>query len=148
VRADQFKAQLDLLAETGSRILPLPDIVSAVQCSGSLPDRAIAITIDDAYRSVCTVAYPILKARKIPFTVFVNTDPVDRHHLGFMTWDQLREMHHNGVTLASHCAAHDTLIEREPGEQKTVWFTRVRQNIERCQKCLETEIGSSAGKCQ
>ena len=92
IRVEQLEAQLDYLSSNGYTVVPLADVVAAIRGGGELPDRALAITVDDAYRSVYSVGYPIFKARGLPFTVFVATDPVDGGQADFMTWDQMREM--------------------------------------------------------
>ena len=66
------------LANGDYNIWPLDKIVAHLQQGLELPDKTIAITIDDAYLSVFTEARPRLKALNFPYTVFVATQPVDR----------------------------------------------------------------------
>ena len=55
-------------------------------------DAGVVLTFDDGYRSVYETAYPLLKARGWPFTVFLCPEGIDRGRGPVMTWDQLREM--------------------------------------------------------
>ena len=71
----------------------------------SLPDRAVAITIDDASRSILSEALPRLSAAGLPFTVFVDTDSVGRVG-GALTWDEVRALEAAGATIGAHGAAH------------------------------------------
>jgi peptidoglycan/xylan/chitin deacetylase (PgdA/CDA1 family) len=143
VRVKQLEAHLDHLSKEKYAVLPLSKIMAAIKELSALPDRTVAITIDDAYLSVYEVAYPKFKALGWPFTVFVNTDPIDQRMRGYMSWDQLREIHANGATLANHCANHDSLIGRRPGETSHLWLERIRENIERAQTRLKKEIGTA-----
>ena len=68
IRVEQFEAQLEHLQEAGYTIVPLADVVSALTQGTPLPDRAVAVSIDDAYRSVYDVAFPRLSAPGYPFT--------------------------------------------------------------------------------
>jgi len=67
--ARQFGALVDLIAGNFN-ILPLREAADRLR-RGALPSRAICITFDDGYANNCTVALPILAARRVPATVFV-----------------------------------------------------------------------------
>ncbi len=102
----QFEVHLDELKTGGYTVLPVPEIVAALTAGDPLPDRAVGITIDDAYSSVYHEAWPRLKEAGFPFTLFVATDAVDGGGHGFMTWEQIRELAAAGVTIGHHGAAH------------------------------------------
>ena len=92
IRIDQFEAHLKELSEGGYKVLALPTILSALKRGEELPDKTIALTIDDAYLSVYTAAWPRLKAARFPFTLFVATNPIDANLRNYMNWDQIREL--------------------------------------------------------
>ncbi|MDQ4120855.1 MAG: polysaccharide deacetylase family protein [Acidobacteriota bacterium] len=77
VSAAQFRAHLEFL-KANYRVLPLAEIAENLRGRKSLPDNAAAITIDDGYRDVFDIAFPVLKQFQIPATVFVITDFLDR----------------------------------------------------------------------
>ena len=54
IRLDQFDAHLEKLSNGNYSVWPLAKIVSHLQKDMPLPDRTVAITIDDAYLSVLT----------------------------------------------------------------------------------------------
>ena len=103
---EQFETQLDELKTGGYSVLPVPEIVAALTEGRPLPDRAVGITIDDAFSSVYREAWPRLKEAGFPFTLFVSTDAVDDGAPGIMTWEQIRELAAAGVTIGHHGAAH------------------------------------------
>ena len=109
IRIDQFEEQLTELRTGGYTVLPVPEILEKMRTGAELPDRTVAITIDDAYASVYAKAWPRLKKAGLPFTLFVATDPIDRASPGYMTWDQIRELHAAGVTIGSQTASHPHL---------------------------------------
>ncbi len=106
LRLDQLDAHIAELANGKYHVLPLPEIVAAIADKKPLPDRTIALTIDDAYLSVYTKAWPRLKKAGLPFTVFVSTGPIDRGFKDMMTWDHLRELAAGGVTIGGHSVTH------------------------------------------
>ncbi len=106
IRLDQFDAHLEKLANGNYTILPLAKIIRHMQDGTVLPDRTVAITIDDAYLSVYTEAWPRLKAKGFPFTIFVATDPIDEGHPNYMTWDQIRQLQASGIGIGSQTKSH------------------------------------------
>src|SRR5690606_14501793 len=111
-----------------------------------LPDKVVAITIDDAYASVYTRAFPLLKKYGMPFTVFVSTDAIDEGPGDFMSWQQLRELQAAGVTIANHSATHDYLVRRNDVESDSARLARVREDIERAQRRLQEELGEGVNE--
>ena len=120
IRLEQFDAHLERLQSGDFTVWPLPRIVEYLQTGQPLPDRTVAITIDDAYLSVYEEAWPRLKALNMPFTVFVATQPIDANRYGYMSWDQIRELQAGGVAIGSqtrtHPHMHKISIERSKSE--------------------------------
>ncbi|MFV1959746.1 MAG: polysaccharide deacetylase family protein, partial [Planctomycetota bacterium] len=52
------------------RVLPLEQALT-LRAAGRLPPRSLAITFDDGYENVRTVAAPVLAALDLPATVFL-----------------------------------------------------------------------------
>ena len=106
IRLDQFDSHLAELQAGGYTVLPVPEIIAAIKAGRPLPERAVGITIDDAYLSVYTEAWPRLRKAGFPFTLFVATDAIDRAFVSYMSWDQIRDLRDNGVTIGSQTATH------------------------------------------
>ncbi|MBT3535988.1 MAG: polysaccharide deacetylase family protein [Rhodospirillaceae bacterium] len=111
VRMDQFEAHLAEISTGGYKVMPLRDIISAFRRQESLPDRAIALTIDDAFLSLHNRAWPLLKKAGLPFTLFVATDAIDARRPGYMSWSQLRALVAAGVGIGSQTGSHPHLPE-------------------------------------
>ena len=72
--------------------------------------KEILITIDDAFESFYTEAWPYLKENKIPFILFVSTEPVGKN--GYMTWEQIIEIEKSPLgTIGHHSHTHEYLID-------------------------------------
>jgi poly-beta-1,6-N-acetyl-D-glucosamine N-deacetylase len=106
ISVEQFEIHLGELGRGGYTILAVPEILDAIDRGTELPDRTVGLTIDDAYLSVYTEAWPRLREAGYPFTLFVATNAVDGGYAGQMTWDQIREMAAAGVTIGAHTASH------------------------------------------
>lgn len=106
-RLDQLEAQIAELKDGGYHVLPLPQVVATLQAGGPLPDKTVALSVDDAAPSVWEVAWPRFRAARLPFTVFVSTDEIDRDGGDRLSWDQLRAMVASGlVTIGTKGAGH------------------------------------------
>ncbi|MGE0095911.1 MAG: polysaccharide deacetylase family protein [Alphaproteobacteria bacterium] len=114
IRLEQFEAHLKELKSSGYTVLPLTEIVSAFAAGRALPDRTVAITIDDAVASVYTRAWPRLKQAGLPFTLFVSTEAHDKRFKDYMTWDQIRELKEAGVTIGNHSVTHGHMVDQTP----------------------------------
>ncbi len=106
IRLDQFDAHLEELQSGGYTVLSVREILATLQAGQALPERTVGITIDDAYLSVYNEAWPRLRRAGFPFTLFVATDAIDREFTSYMSWDQIRDLRANGVTIGSQTASH------------------------------------------
>ena len=93
-------------------LLSLKEIVRRLKAGEGFPQKSVGVSIDDAYKSVYTEAWPRFKKAGIPFTLFVATEPVDRGYAHYMTWDQIRELASDPlVTIASQTATHPHMVD-------------------------------------
>jgi len=143
VTPERFQKHMDYIAENDFEVVPLEDLVERLKAGKALPDKTVAITFDDAYDSVYDTAFPLLKERGWPFTVFVNTDPVNANRNGFNSWDELREMADAGATIANHSASHSHMQRRKSGESRSDWEARIKREVVDAEKRIEKETGQS-----
>lgn len=137
----QFLEQVELLEEGGYSVIPLIDVLEALESGADLPDKSVALTFDDAYESILHEAMPVLRARNWPFTVFVSTEAVDQGFNGYLNWEQLRELGRNGASIGNHSVSHAHLVRKLEGESTGDWFRRVGSEIDQAQARLKAELG-------
>ena len=130
---EQFETHLEELSTGGYTILPLAEVVDKMRNGGDLPDRAVAITFDDAFISVYEEAFPRLARYGFPFTLFIATQAIDRGLKGYASWDQIREMQASGVDIGSQAHTHPHM-HRIPLE-------RARQEIVQSNQRFIEELG-------
>ena len=81
----------------------------------SKKDKKILLTVDDGFKSFYDNAWPYLKEKKIPFILFVSTEPVGNN--GYMTWDQIKEIDkHEFAIIGHHSHSHEYLIDKSQDE--------------------------------
>ena len=77
--------------------------------------KKILLTIDDGFQSFYETCMAIFKKNKIPFILFVSTEPMGNR--GYMTWDQLKEMEKDEfAVIGHHSHSHEYLIEKSNQE--------------------------------
>ncbi|WP_345335827.1 polysaccharide deacetylase family protein [Ferrimonas pelagia] len=139
----QFSEQMAYLADNNFNVVPLALALDAIKAGKELPAKSVVITFDDGYANIAINGHPILKQYDFPYTVFVNLEPIEQNRRNMMDWDTLREIAAEGATIANHSYAHDHLIRRLPGEDQAGWEQRIKQDIERTEAAIQTEIGHS-----
>jgi peptidoglycan/xylan/chitin deacetylase (PgdA/CDA1 family) len=133
-RLDQLDAHIEELTSGKYAVLPLEEIAAAIVNRRPLPDRAVAITIDDAFRSVYTAAWPRLRKAGLPFMLFVATEPVGSGLPDYLTWDQIREMRDAGVTIGAHSHTHLHMV--------AAGLEADRADIETSNRIFKRELGA------
>lgn len=115
VRLEQLEAHIKELTTGGYTVMAVPEIVRRLKAGEAFDEKTVGITIDDAYLSVLTEAWPRFKRAGFPFTVFVATDPVDKNYSRYMSWAQLKELDADPlVSIGSQTAAHLHMIDATP----------------------------------
>ena len=109
IRIDIFKKHLDIIKNSKFEFYHPKDFEN--DFNKPKKKKKILVTIDDAFKSFYENAWPILKKDKIPFLLFVSTEPVGKK--GYMTWDQIKEIERSefGV-IGHHSHSHDYLIDK------------------------------------
>ena len=80
--------------------------------------KKILITIDDAFTSFYENAWPYLKKNKIPFILFVSTEPIGKH--GYMNWEQIKEVQKEEFAfIGNHSHSHEYLVKYKFNDFKT-----------------------------
>lgn len=112
VSTEVFASHLDWLQAHGQIV----HLETAVERRGDVnADRLFVLTFDDGFRDVYQNAFPLLREREIPFTLYLTTGPIDtggvldsRYPDALaLTWDQVNEMAATGLgTIGAHTHSH------------------------------------------
>jgi len=134
IRLEQLDAHIAELKNGDYTVLSLGEIVTRLKAGKRFPLKSVGVTIDDAYRSVYTEAWPRFKKAGIPFTLFVATNPVDQGLSRYMTWEQIREIAADPlVTIGSQTASHLHMADNTDA--------RNMADIEASNQRFRTELG-------
>lgn len=133
IREKAFETQMKAVKESGVNVITMEQFIAWKQGELKLPARNILITIDDGWRSVYIVAYPILKKYGFPFTLGLYNDFIGKGDLS-LTRKMIKEMMANGMELSSHSVTHPfpSVVKKERAK-----------TTEEYKAFLDTELGYS-----
>jgi len=127
VSPDMFERQLAYLQRYGYTGLTIGEFYESWFSRGlqPMPGKPIVLTFDDAYLDFYENAWPLLRKYGFKATVFVPVDFVAGHadwdrEFGepakLMNWEQIIELHEQGVRVGSHSCGHTRLSELSESE--------------------------------
>jgi biofilm PGA synthesis lipoprotein PgaB len=143
ISPEQFTRHLDWLGENDFNVMALPEALNILRTDGALPDKTVAITFDDGYLDNFQTAFPILRERNLPFTVFINPEPHDAGRKSWASWEQLNEMAAHGATIANHTNSHLFMVRPNVGENNKAWLQRLRVEVEYAESRIQAKTGQS-----
>tara|TARA_B100000963_G_scaffold287434_1_gene256607 strand:+ start:10422 stop:11489 length:1068 start_codon:yes stop_codon:yes gene_type:complete len=130
IRVDIFEKHLDIIKNSKYDFYHPKDFES--NFDEPKKQKKILITIDDAFKSFYENAWPILKKNKIPFLLFVSTEPVGKR--GYMTWSQIKEIERTEIgVIGHHSHSHDYLIDKK--------YEKFVQDIKKADQIFLKELG-------
>ncbi len=113
IKISQFKKHIQELANNSYNVISTEQLIDILINKKNIPEKTAVLTMDDAFLSIYKEAWPLLKEKKLPFTVFVSTKPVGANLKNYMNWDQLREMVNSGVIIGHHTKSHFHLVNKD-----------------------------------
>lgn len=109
VTTADFAAQLALLHYLGYQTVTVSEVIDALLGEATLPERPIALTVDDGWVEQYTHLFPLLQRYGMKATFYVpSTYPIGGR---FVTWEYLAEMVAAGMEIGSHTRKHVNLTE-------------------------------------
>ena len=134
---ERFDENVTTLLEAGYTFITLDDIYKYNEGKIALPEKNVAITMDDGWYGNYTDAFPVLKEHNIPATIFVVEELIGTE--GYFSWDQAKEMYDTGlVKIHSH-------------GQKHIDYSKLSKEaliagIEHSQEAIEKALGEKVSK--
>lgn len=140
VAPNVFEQHLQYLQAEGFHVIGTQRMLASIDKGEPLPEKSIAIHFDDAYESVYSQAFPLLKALNWPFSIFVATQAIDDQYRGYMTWEQLAEVADYGAEIGGHSLTHSHLVRSLDEETTGQWLTRVSEEVDRGNHRIEDKL--------
>jgi peptidoglycan/xylan/chitin deacetylase (PgdA/CDA1 family) len=136
-----FSEHMQTIKKMNYSVLSLDEVQKMIRQKTVLPDKAVLITFDDSYSSVFTQAFPILKQKQFPFTLFANTKALDQKIKGFLNWEQVRIMSAHGASIANHSVSHSHLARKLTPDNELLWRSLTLREIDDAENRIREETG-------
>jgi peptidoglycan/xylan/chitin deacetylase (PgdA/CDA1 family) len=142
INIDLFKQQMDYLKDNDYRVISISQLLECIE-NNFFPEKPVVITIDDGFKSVYTLAFPILKEYGFPATLFLYTDYI-ANGTNQLSWQEIKEMIVDmGMEIGSHSLSHSNLINMKQNESYLDYVTRIKKEIFLSKTILERNTGST-----
>ena len=113
IKMDVFRNQIDIIKNLNYDFYDPKFLIEEFDKPKN--NKKILITIDDGFKSFYNEAWPFLKKNKIPFILFVSTEPVGKN--GYMNWDEIKEIESSEYGyIGHHSHTHEYLIDMSEAE--------------------------------
>lgn len=112
VSPENFKAQLQYLADAGYHTITLGDLYLHLTQGYPLPEKPVILTFDDGYKDAYEVVFPLLLDYGFTGTFFVLATPAHFEWPDYLTWAQMKEMSDAGMDIEAHGRDHVDLRGR------------------------------------
>ena len=133
IQLNVFKEQLEIIENSGINFIHPNNFERSLSENKQI--RKVLLTIDDGLSSFYENAWPILKEKKIPFILFVNTREVGAFN--YMNWSQIIELNNfDFVEIGNHSHSHEYLVD----ESSDV----IKNDIQTSIKIFEEKLGKNS----
>jgi len=133
IQMEVFKEQLKIIEN--EKITFIHPSKFKEHITSNKKQRKILLTIDDGLLSFYENAWPLLKSKKIPFILFVNTREVGKFN--YMNWSQIKELSSEDfVEIGNHSHSHEYLVD----EQSSI----IKEDILKSIKIFENNLGKNS----
>jgi peptidoglycan/xylan/chitin deacetylase (PgdA/CDA1 family) len=108
-----FKEHMEFLHSNGYKVVGLLEGLRLLQ-TNAVTAKHVVITFDDGFQSIYTNAFPVLRVRQWPATVFLPTRYINDKRATFrsipcLSWSEIKEMQDKNIEFGSHTHTHPKL---------------------------------------
>tara|TARA_B100000131_G_scaffold91198_1_gene87903 strand:- start:153 stop:1205 length:1053 start_codon:yes stop_codon:yes gene_type:complete len=130
IKIDIFKEHLKIIKKNNFEFIN--PLIFSEEFNEVKKNKKILLTIDDAFASFYKNAWPYIKKNKIPFILFVSTEPVGKK--GYMTWKEIIEVSKEDFAfIGNHSHSHDYMVDYD--------FVKFSKDIDKSIKIFKDKLG-------
>jgi peptidoglycan/xylan/chitin deacetylase (PgdA/CDA1 family) len=133
-----FSQQMRWLRFAGYRTLTLQEAWDGLQANADM-SNTVVITFDDGYRDFYTEGFEVMKQCGFTATIFLATDRIQDKSAriegaDYLTWNEVRGLHAEGISFGSHTVTHPDLRSFGPDQ--------IEYELGRSKEIIEQQLGA------
>lgn len=160
VSSSSFNEQMAYLSQN-CRVVSLKDFLLEVEQDKEIAPNTVVVTFDDGYRSNYLLAFPIIKQYKVPVTIFIVGDYIEKGQVAdypALHWSDMKEMAASGlVDIQSHTYALHEMFTDSSGKQvsalmnyttpsgaretESEHYQRIQNDLVKSSQYIESQLG-------
>lgn len=104
----ELTKQFEYFKNNDYTVVPLSKILNKLKKKEDVPNKWVALTIDDAYKSFYDNGLEVFKKYNYPFTLYAYIEASEKKYGDFMSWEQIKEASKYGE-IGLHSYSHAKL---------------------------------------
>lgn len=156
-----FREQMAYLSQN-CRVVSLKTFLQEIEQDKKIAENTVVLTFDDGYRSNYLLAFPVIKQYRVPVTIFIVGDYIEKGRVGdypALHWDEMKEMKASGlVDIQSHTYGLHELITDANGTQisslmnyttpsgtketEAEHYQRIQNDLNKSSQYIESHLGT------
>ena len=139
INIKRFRKQMLYLQEQNYEVISVSDLLKCIH-KNNFPAKPVIITIDDGYKSVYRLAYPVLKEFRYPATLYLYTNFINNGPEQ-LSWEEIIEMISDDIEIGSHTVSHCNLLHKYSHESYMEYLKRINDELCQSKAILEKNTG-------
>lgn len=137
-----FDQQMKYLKDKGYRVISMVDLLGFLYYQRAVPEKSVAVTIEDSRVSIYHTAVPILKKYGFNATFFINVDLIDKDKTA-MTWAQVKELKANGFAVGSLALSNDDFKGKKDNEDEQSYMARIKTTLLHSKEVIDKKLSQN-----
>jgi len=104
----ELTKQFEYFKNNDYKVVPLKKILDKLEKKETIPEKWVALTIDDAYKSFYDHGLEVFKKYNYPFSLYVYVEASQKDYGDFMSWEEIKESSKFGE-IGLHSYSHNRL---------------------------------------
>lgn len=138
ISAEKFEEHLKFLKDFGYNVISMKKYLDFLDGVDSIPDNSVIITIDDGYRSVYNIAFPLLKKYNFPATVYIYS--VFFGGRNNLNEGIIKEMTKHNIDFGCHSWTHPILTKRKSSWSDEDYLSFLEKEIIKSKIFFESKL--------